>query len=95
MSGRNTLYSPAVKPLSQFIIFNTVKIKQEKKNYPINAHHHLRERETPFAIYVAVKIYAVTRKESLIDALYEKGVRISYQRLRTITTDPANSVIEH
>ena len=84
--------SPAVKSLSQLIAFNSVK---RRTNTPASAPRHLRDREIPLAIYIAVKVYAVTRKECLINVLHEKGLCISYKRLRTLTTDLANSVEAH
>ena len=84
--------APAVKSLSQLIAFNTVN---RRTNTPDRVARHLRDRETPLAIYIAIKIYSMTRKETLIDILHEKGLCISYKRLRTITTDIANSVVAH
>ena len=84
--------APAVKSLSQLIPFNTVN---RRTNTPDRVARHLRDRETPLAIYIAIKIYSMTRKETLIDILHEKGLCISYKRLRTITTDIANSVVAH
>ena len=53
---------------------------------------HSREREYPLPIYVALKIHGETRKKSLIDAFFNMGLCISYDRVLAISTDIANSV---
>ena len=49
-------------------------------------HRHCKDRETPFAIYVGLKVYAKTRKRELIDKLHENGLRISYDRVLEISS---------
>ena len=54
---------------------------------------HIRDRENPLVIYITIKIYAHTRMACIIDVLHDRGLCISYDRLKTISTDLANSVI--
>ena len=84
--------STAVKSLSQLITFNAVK---QRSCAPERLPRHIRERETPLSIYIGIKLYVMTRKESIIDMLHEQGLCISYKRLRTLSTDLANSAIAH
>ena len=56
--------------------------------------HHVRNRECPLPIYVALKIHGATREKSLIDTFYKLGMCISYDRLLSISTDITNSVID-
>ena len=56
---------------------------------------HLCERETPMSLVLAMKLYMKTSKECLVDMLAERGICISYHRLRQLSTDIANSVITH
>ena len=44
---------------------------------------------------MAMKIHFQTGRESLIDDLHQRGLCISYDRLRVLSTDIANSVIGH
>ena len=88
----NNNLSAAVLSLSQLVSFNTVK---ERSNQPENVPRHVRDRETPLAIYIAIKIHATTRKESLVNTFHERGLCISYSRLRSLSTDLANSVIAY
>ena len=55
---------------------------------------HSSERETPTPIYVALKIYAITCSRNLIDALFNQGMCISYDRLLNLTSDISNTVCE-
>ena len=81
----------ASRSISQLIIYNTT-IRQAKT--PQNATRHKRERETPLPIYVALKIHGLTRGRGLIDALFNLGLCISYDRVLSISTDIANAVCE-
>ena len=49
-------------------------------------HRHCKDRETPFAVYVGLKVYAKTRKRELIDKLHENGLSISYDRVLEISS---------
>ena len=75
-----------------YVTYNAVKVRSSNSDCVPS---HIRERETPLSIYLAIKLYAMTRKEAIIDILHQKGLCISYKRLRSLTTDIANSVIAH
>ena len=76
--------------ISQLLIFNSVKRSRDKNTAIVS--RHIRERECPLPIYLALKIHGETRKRSLVDAFFNIGLCISYDRLLTISTDMANSV---
>ena len=78
--------------MSQLVSFNTVK---ERSNQPETLPRHVRDKETPLAIYIAIKIHATTRKKSLVNTFHERGLCISYSRLCSLSTDLANSVIAY
>ncbi|KAK3741023.1 hypothetical protein RRG08_005713 [Elysia crispata] len=97
ITGSPSPDKPVNKPsaalsISQLVVFNTVK---HRSTSPNSLPRHIRDRETPIAIYIAIKIYTVTRKESIINILHERGLCISYDRLRCLTVDIANSIIAH
>lgn len=53
---------------------------------------HSSDREPPFPIYVGL-LYAKTRKRQLIDALFQHGICISYDRVLEISTQLGESVL--
>ena len=78
--------------IAQQLIYNAVKKKTNKSATNIR---HKVERETPLAIYIALKVYGATEhsKEAL-NRLHELGICVSYNRVRDISKDMANSVIK-
>ncbi len=58
---------------------------------PDSVPRHIRDRETPASLYVAMEVYLQTGHECLIDDMHQGGMCILYDRLRDI----ANSVIGH
>ena len=89
----DTKNNQACLTVSQLILFNCVtkyRVKPESKG----STHHVKYRECPVPLYTALKIHGSTRDKSLIEAFYKLGLSISYDRLLSITTDTANSVIK-
>ena len=85
----NHTASTAAQTIAQLITFNTVKSR--KKSSVVNVRHN-KDKETPVAIYLAIKIHTETRKRTLVDAFHQLGLCISYDRLLEISSDIANSV---
>ena len=83
----------AALSISQLIIYNSVKHRSTNPCIP----RHIHTRENPLVIYIAIKIYSNTEMKSLVDSMHGRGLQsrlcISYSRLRTISTDLANSII--
>ena len=48
--------------------------------------HHV-ERETPVAIYIALKVHDMTHCKETVDKLHKYGLCISYDRLLQISKD--------
>ena len=78
--------------IGQQIIYNSVNRRSKK---PESIPRHNRDRETPSSLYVAMKLQLQSGRESLIDDMHCRGLCISYDRLRVLSTDIANSVIAH
>ena len=55
---------------------------------------HNHDRETPLTLYVALKIHAVTQKRTLVDALFNLGMCVSYSCLLQLTSDLGNGVCD-
>ena len=77
--------------ISQLLMFNSVKYGRS-----VNSSHdrHSRDRETPLTLYVAMKVHAVTRSRTLVDALFNLGMCVSYDRLLQLTNDLGNGVCD-
>ena len=70
--------------------FNSVERRSTK---PKSILRHIRDRETPAALYLAIRLYRKSGSKSVINVLHQQGLCISYDRLRMLSTDIANSVI--
>ena len=71
--------------IAQLIMFNSAKHQRG------GMVRHMRNRETPFPIYVSLVIHAQTQSRELIDNLYSYGVCIGYSYITT-STELANRV---
>ena len=58
--------------LSQLVTYNTVK--KRKSSDPTSVPRHIKQRETPLSIYLAIKIHTATRSRKLIDTLHTYGL---------------------
>lgn len=75
--------------MSQLLQYNCfAKSKEGTK-----VHRHCKDRETPFAVYLALSVYGKTRKRHLIDMLHENGLSISYDRVLEITAKLGEAVV--
>ena len=83
----------AVKSLSQLSVFNSVTSLNSKRERKTDIVRHIRKREVPQAFFHALNLYQVTRKRSLIDLDCQKGLCISYDRLRNFLIHLANSIL--
>jgi len=68
----------ALLSISQLLMFNSVKYGRG-----VNSSHdrHNCDCETPLTLYVAIKVHAVTRSRTLVDALFNLGMFVSYDHL--------------
>lgn len=78
--------------ISQLIVFNSVTRDRRQSESSSSSKHHIKAKECPIPIYTSLKIHGATRDKSLVDAFYQLGISVSYDRLLTITSDVANSV---
>ena len=94
---RDSAESQVCLTVAQLLVFNSIaRFRDKSCNDSGTTHHthHVRNRECPLPIYVALKIHGATREKSLIDTFYKPGICISYGRLLSISTDITNSVID-
>ena len=69
--------------ISQLLMFNSVKYGRSVNS---SCGRHSRDRETPLTLYVAMKVHAANRSRTLVDALFNLGMCISYDRLLQLTS---------
>ena len=78
--------------IAQLMIYNAVR-RTSTGQTATNVRHRI-DRETPLAIYIALKVYVATEhSEEALNRLHDLGVCISYARVRDISKEMANSVI--
>ena len=84
--------SQAATSIGQQIIFNSVRCRSKKHG---SVPRHIRERETPASLYLAMKLHQQSGSRYLVEAMHKRGMCVSYDRLKTFSIDIANSVISH
>jgi len=75
--------------LAQLLQYNC----SDKYKEGVKVHRHSKDRETPFAVYVGLSVFAKTRKRKLVDMLFENGISISYDRVLQISAQLGEAVI--
>ena len=79
--------------ISQTILYN-FRFNRDKKQIALHKRHD-QTKETPFPMYIAIKIYHETRSKTLINWLYFcAGISISYSRLLDLLKDMSEKMIK-
>ena len=78
--------------LAQAMMFN-FHFNRDGKRRPLKKRHD-QSKETPFPLYLAIKIYSYSRSKTMINWLHFcASISISYNRLLNITQDLANRIL--
>ncbi len=85
----NLVTPQAALALSQLLVFNSFALCRGGSS---NSLIHHQESETPLPLYVGVLVHSKTRKRELVDALFELGLNISYDRVMSISTILGNNL---
>ena len=80
---------PIVLSLAQQITYNTV----DKRSLTDTRTRHLKDRVTPFPLYVGIKPY-LQSGHHMVDILHSRGISVSYSVVKNLSVDIANSVIK-
>lgn len=56
---------------------------------------HKSGRETLVPLFGALKIHALTRKEGVVDMIFQLGMSMAYDHVLQVVTDMANGTCEH
>ena len=103
MVGGQTDYNRSlqIKTVVETIKFNSLQkplsqtaTAQQKAMIPSYS-RHIRKRETKLSMYIGMKLLLATGKSSLVNAMYFRGLGVSYGRLQIVTSDIANSAIQY
>ena len=76
--------------LSQLIIYNMVKTTSSSEKAV--QMRHRRERETPFPLYIGIKLHSDTRLKHLVKTFNQLGLAVSYPRVREVKLAVARCV---
>jgi hypothetical protein len=80
ISGKNlknqTHLSQPIKTIFQLFLLNARKKVKDSDHF-----RHTLQREPPIAMYIALKTRSLLRSRSLVDALFQLGICISYKRI--------------
>ena len=71
----------SILTLSQLLSFNSVKCRRTNSTH--NPRHQ-KSRERPVAVYIGLMVHNATGSSDLVDALFNLGVSISYDRVQEI-----------
>ena len=80
---------PIVLSVAQQITYNTV----DKRSLTATHTRHLKDRVTPFPLYVGIKTY-LQSGHHMVDILHSRGISVSYSVVKNLSIDIANSVIK-
>ena len=81
-----TVKSQAAYTIAQLLKFNS---RKQGRTDSTKQYHKVCQ-ETPVPLYLGLSAYAKTRKNSIIDKLFELGISVSFDRGLSITLNMAN-----
>ena len=80
-----------VKTIAQIILYN---VKSRVKSNSTSIHQQCNaERESPFLLYIGLKMYSVTRSRIVIDILLARGLCILYERILRVTKGTSKATL--
>ena len=83
-SSNETGFSLPVKTIVQVILYNH-KTRNRNSSTTVSGHQrHTAEKESPFLLYIGLKVYAVARSRIIIDILHAHGLCVSYERIMRV-----------
>ena len=78
-------FSLPVKALAQIILYNH-RIEGRRRESSGELHQrHNADKESPFLLYMGLKVFSATRSSEIIDILHAHGLCVSYDRILRIT----------
>ena len=84
-----TTTTSAALPISQLLIFNTVKHARKESTGSVR---HNQCRETPLPLYLSMKIHVATRSRGFVDTLHSLRMCVSYDRLLQFCLDVTSGI---
>ena len=92
LSGKG--FSKESLALAQAMIFD-FRFKRDGKRRSLKKKRHDQSKETPFPLYVAIKIYSHSSSKTMINWLHFcAGILIAYNRLLDLTRNLGNRILQ-
>ena len=87
-------FSLPVKALSQIILYNH-RIEGRRRESSGELHQrHNADKESPFLLYMGLKVFSATRSSEIIDILHAHGLCVSYDRILRITQGLGEALLQ-
>ena len=87
-------FSLPVKALAQIILYNH-RIQGRRRESSGEPHQrHNADKESPFFLYIGLKVLSATRSSELIDILHAHGLCVSYDRILRITQGLGEALLQ-
>ena len=87
----NLMGTQTALSIAQLIMYNCSFRRIDKQK---SASYHMREKETPLVIYLALFLHAKSRKKGIIEEFSSLGVCVPYSRVLEILTQTENQFTE-
>ena len=81
--------------LSQLLIYNSLIRQRNTTTTSRHTIRHRQDQETPLPIYLGIMLHTKTRKQALVDTLFNLGLCISYDRVLDISTELGNKICNY
>ena len=92
LNGSN--HEDPVKALTQIILYNH-RIQGRRRESSEERHQqHNADKESPFLLYIDLKVFLATRSREIIDILHAQGLCVSYQRILRITQGLGEALLQ-
>ena len=66
--------------------FSTITESKEGEQSHVGTHQrHNADKESPFLLYIGLKVFSATRSSEIIDIVHAHGLCVSYDRILLIT----------
>lgn len=84
--------SNAALSIAQLVRFNCVR---KERQDPTKAPRHVLQRETPLPLYIGLMLHSQTGGASIINKLFNLGLSVSYNRVKTVIKSVTTSICDH
>ena len=87
-------FSLPVKSLAQINLYNFRIQGRRRESFGDPHQRHNADEESPFLLYIGLKVFSDTRSSKIIDILHAHGSSVSYDRILRITQDLEEALLQ-